>query len=308
MSKFCNKCGASLLPGAKFCGECGIIVESECGNVKVDEATEADNIPVEKLPARFETLMKAIWMAIGLNALSLVISLFDVRQYYSLGRFGVFLLCGGGVALSIWLALAIVQRKNWARVTFIIGVLAGCMLQYKFFSGDGNGYCIFLDCIALAIDLFCVVLLLTNKISRCFIKVNDGVKRAVIFWGVLVAQLVLSCGYGLYYEFSNEDEFISNCAEAAARGSKEAYQTLINYAEQNKEISRSDIDAVVESKRKNDGTHTNYRGQGAPALYWGSKMLMKVKAVGKAVAVIGVLLCGIGAWFKKKFVNGDESK
>lgn len=312
----CNKCGAVLLPEAKFCGKCGAMVQSEspCASaavVKTEEgaAEKEDDINTKKLPARFETLMKAIWIAIGLGALSSIIGLIDVQEYYWSGRFGYFLYSGGEVALSIWLAVAIVHRQNWARVTFIVLTLFACVMQYKFFSTDGNGFCVFLGVAALAIDLFCVLLLLTSKISRCFIPLKDGVRRAKMFLGVFVVWLVISFGYGLHYQSANEAEFVNNCAEAAAAGSKDAYQTLIDYSEGHEDISKSDVDAFVESKQqgKRNGD-LGYAAQHSAKLFGWAAVLGKIKGVGKAVAIVGALLCGIGAWFKKTFIDGGGSK
>jgi len=126
---------------------------------------------------------------------------------------------------------------------------------------------------------------------------------------VFVVWLVISFGYGLHYQSANEAEFVNNCAEAAAAGSKDAYQTLIEYSEDHEDISRSDVDAFVASKQqgKRNGD-LGYAAQHSAKLFGWAAVLGKIKGVGKAVAIVGALLCGIGAWFKKTFIDGGGSK
>jgi len=240
----CDKCGEELLPEAKFCGKCGSKVDRiPLGTV--DEQTQANqgvgNTCVAKaVPKNFESVIAAIWVTIGLKVLSGIIGLFDVRVYYFLGRFGHIVDSAVSVAFVVWLAQKIAERKNWARVTYIAFSLLFCVLSIFGLAAaeDNNGFCLLIDLIALVITLYCIVQLLNERMASCFAKAADGVTRALVFWGVLIAYIVFIAVYmGNHQEKSG---YLDDCVEAALRGSDEAYKALITFAFEHSEYYGSE--------------------------------------------------------------------
>lgn len=192
-STFCSSCGAQLPEGAAFCGSCG---------QKVSNASECNASPCETAPTpaasdSFKNLMYVIWASIGISALSGLIGIFDVREYYSCGRFLYAIICFGPLVLTTWLACAIANRENWARVTFIIlGILGVSLLLYGLLEpsdgqNDGNAFVAILDLASLVLDIYCAVMLFTKGIARQFHKSDNGKERACTFWGLLALCFVL---------------------------------------------------------------------------------------------------------------------
>lgn len=107
-SNVCSSCGAQLPEGVAFCGNCGAKVANE---IVCEVASETN--PLKKL-------MYVIWASIGIGAISSLVGIFDVREYYGCGQFWSAVSGVIEIVLSAWLALEIGRRKNWSRVTFII--------------------------------------------------------------------------------------------------------------------------------------------------------------------------------------------
>ena len=226
-SNVCSSCGAQLPEGVAFCGGCG---------AKVETASKSE-VPAEANPLK--KLLYVIWASIGISALSSLIGVFDVREYYGCGQFWSAVLGLGSLALSAWLAFEIAKRKNWARVTFmILGLLNAFMylLWWSLEQGGGNQFVALLDVASIALDIYCIVMLFTKKVSDVFQKADNGKKLAWAFWGVTIGffALFLVCGV----RHVSSEEYLADCAMAAAKGSNDAYESLVEYCVENVEEIR----------------------------------------------------------------------
>jgi len=225
-SNVCSSCGAQLPEGVAFCGGCGAKVETAS---KAEVLAEAN--PLKKL-------LYVIWASIGISALSSLIGAFDVREYYSCGQLGSAVLGLGSLALSAWLAFEIAKRKNWARVTFMILGLLNAFMYLPWWGldqGGGSRFIALLDVVSCALDIYCVVMLFTKKVSNVFQASDNGKKLAWTFWGVSLSFLVLL--FVCAARHSSSEEYLMDCAMAAAKGSDEAYESLVVYCVENMEIT-----------------------------------------------------------------------
>lgn len=224
-SNVCSSCGASLPSGAAFCGGCGARVE----------AAGKSEVPAEANPLK--KLLYVIWASIGIGALSSLIGVFDVREYYLAGQFLFIVLSLPSIAFSVWLAFGIAKRKNWARVTFIIySLLYAFLFSLVMLGGEGgNAFVSILNMAEVALTVYCVVMLFTKKVSGLFLKSGNGKKLAWTFWGVFFGYLVFSVVCSVIH--ASSDEYPRDCAMAAAKGSNEAYESLVEYCVANMEVT-----------------------------------------------------------------------
>lgn len=221
-SNVCSSCGAQLPEDAAFCGNCG----AKAANETACEVSSETN-PLKKL-------LYVIWTSIGIGALSSLIGIFDVREYYGCGQFWSAVSGVIEIVLSAWLALEIGRRKNWARVTFtIFNLLAVTMYLYEiaFAPRGGNALVLLLNLTGVSLTVYCIVMLFTKKVSGVFLSSKNGRKLACAFWGAFLGFFVLSCICGVWRCSSeeNREEYLTDCAMAAAKGSNEAYESLVEY-------------------------------------------------------------------------------
>lgn len=227
---FCGSCGAPLPPNADFCSACGTKVLVEV----VDEEPQSVGNP-----RHLRSLMFFIWLAIGVNLLVAIAGLFDVREYYSLGRFGGFLIAAGDFALSIWLAFCIAEGRNWARVTFVILAILSCLTGA--IGTSGNKYVYYTALIPVVVNLVCAGIMCFEKsVSKCFRKDRKGMKHACAYWGVGIGFILFLGGYSLIYQSENEDAYFEDCLAAARAGSEDARSDLLDYLVENSDVEGSD--------------------------------------------------------------------
>ena len=226
-SNVCSSCGAQLPTGAAFCGGCGAKVE----------AAGKSEVPAEANPLK--KFLYVIWASIGISALSSLIGVFDVGEYYLEGQFLFIVLSLSGIAFPVWLAFGIAKRKNWARVTFIIYGLSYAFLyslvMVMLGGGGGNAFVSLLSMAEVALTVYCVVMLFTKKVSGLFLKSGNGKKLAWTFWGVFFGYLVFSVVCSVIH--ASSDEYPRDCALAAAKGSDDAYESLVEYCVTNMEVT-----------------------------------------------------------------------
>lgn len=230
--KFCAKCGMKMPMDALFCPRCGGKVIDANGQTANGSQVEAQNSPATgKLQKLFSMI---VWVPI-LDGISLLISLFDVRDYYVSGRMGTFVFGVAFIGLGVWLCVAIRQLKSWARKTHIILTLICVLLYMCGFKGvsDGNPLVTVLDFASLLIAIYCMCLCFAKEVVLAFepdSKLIDA--RAVVntihcigYWAAFCLLLVVGFMWCAHHHETEEWEM--DCTNAAVAGSSSARNDLM---------------------------------------------------------------------------------
>lgn len=184
----------------------------------------------DKESGRRSRLMYLVWAVIGVNVIE---TLFCHDMGFGSGASGVVL-----TGLSIWLAVAIGNNKNWARVTWIVS-----SFLFGFFSvvflianskdllhADSSLGVVYLALLSLyvggAIVVACV--LLNKDVKTQFVKDSKGVVYAWTYWIVLVICL----GWSIAREEDMEKTLSQQEAEQEryVRQQEKAYQIMMENA------------------------------------------------------------------------------
>lgn len=210
---------------------------------------------------KLRKLIFLIWVSFIISWVSDVIACFDVREYYNFGEMCSFLVCIFSGLWGGWLNFAIMERKNWARKSFI-----GISLWYLgFLSGDAgdslgeNIVCNLLTIISLLIDLYCVYLLSTNEVrlefqsdsKTCGIKATVDRWHCTAFWISFGLFLIIGVWWDVKYD--GTDAWWDDCRAAAVAGSSNARKELINkYFEEYIDEENDETEAEVKAIREVD--------------------------------------------------------
>lgn len=238
--RFCENCGAPLPSDAIFCSTCGAKASVE---VKDDEAISSMS------PRNLRSLMFFVWLAVGLNFFACLIGFSDVSEYYTVGRFGLFLFDVGYLAIAAWLAFRLSEGLNWARVTFVADSALSCFVGAL--GASGNKFAYYVSLIAVVVNLICAgVMLFERSVSSCFRKIRNGVKCACVYWCVNIGFVVFFCIYGGIYQGLNERSYFDDCVAAAREGSEEARSDLLAYFIENSNVSGSSEEIVRAAEQR----------------------------------------------------------
>lgn len=131
-TRFCGHCGMKIPTTASFCPKCGS-KNAYAGNDKmIDAKSVAVSSGVEPVaetkdvnPEKFQKLLNFMKLFLGLSAISTIISCIDIRESYILGRAGLFVVGAAFWGVEIWLYVAVMHLKSWARKSFIVYALLG---------------------------------------------------------------------------------------------------------------------------------------------------------------------------------------
>lgn len=315
--RFCGHCGAKISPTASFCPRCGrnvLAKEDWSVGAKIDtEKAKADvassgGEPVAEVNVsdlgKFQKLLYFLGLSLLLSVISLIVGCIDVKEYYFVGTGGAFVLGVAFLGIDIWLYAAVMQRKSWARKSFIVFTLlcaVGFVLGIQS-SVDGNLIVAVLNVAELLITLYCMYLCFTKEVVAVFkpdSELNDA--RAVVntlhcfgYWFACGLVFVVSIVWVRCYD--GTDAWVRDCTEAAVAGSSSAREDLIaNLAEQLEqqdveypgETATELVDAEIRDKNPNRNTRSSNSEPLKFARSSGLKILGKI-AVGIA-ALIGAL-------------------
>ena len=322
--RFCGQCGAKISSTVSFCPRCGRNVLAQ-GHTAVEakaEAVSSGDVTIAEAkgtgPEKFQKLLHFIKVSLILSAISAIIRCLDVKEYYFLGRGGAFVLGTAFLGIQIWLYVAVMQRKSWARKSFIVFTL---MLAVFFVlglqSGGGdNPIVIGLEVIENLIGLYCVYLCFAKEVVSVFkpdSELNDA--RAVVntmhcfgYWIAFGLVIVVSIVWAFCHD--GTDDWERDCEKAAVAGSSSAREKLIvlwagrledQDLEDPVEIATELVDATIgEKSTKDEKTDSRHTSHSRPPTTWiilGGKILGKI-AVGLA-ALIGVLNTKFKDFFSK---------
>lgn len=255
--KFCAKCGAKMSADASFCPKCGKNVLEA-----TERPTNVGQFEVQHRPTtgKLQNLFNLIRLSLVLSGITLLVSLFDVREYYSLGRMGTFVIYAAFLGMGVWLYVVVIQLKSWARKTYIVLTLIGVLLYICgiMSAADGNLFVAVLNFVSQLIDIYCVCLFFTKEVALAFepdSKLTDA--RAVVnmmycigYWVANGLVIIAGIVWGIAY--NGTDDWNSDCKEAAVAGSASAREDLIglytddgftHYEAENR------VDGIIESRR-----------------------------------------------------------
>ena len=322
--RFCGQCGAKISSTVSFCPRCGRNVLAQ-GHTAVEakaEAVSSGDVTIAEAkgtgPEKFQKLLHFIKVSLILSAISAIISCLDVKEYYLLGRTGTFVLGAAFFGIQIWLYLEVMQRKSWARKSFIVLTLLWAVLfVLGLQSGGGdNPIVIGLGVIENLISLYCVYLCFAKEVVDVFkpdLELSDA--RAVVntlhcigYWLALGLFIVVSIAWVICHD--GTDNWERDCREAAVAGSSSAREALIDCLvgqlvqqdiEDPVETATEYVDAYIKEKSTKDGKPYSYPTSNsrlpATGIIFGAKILGKI-AVGLA-ALIGVLNTKFKDFFSK---------
>jgi len=309
-SRFCGHCGTKIPATASFCPHCGS-KNALAGKDKTAEA-KADSVssvvePVAETsspnPGKFQKLLNLIKVSLILSALSGIVSCIDIKEAYTLGRAGTFVISAAFLGLGIWLYLEVMHLKSWARKTFIVYtfLVAALFLFGVQAGGNGNLVVTGLDVAGLLINLYCVYLLFTKDVAAVFkpdseltdARAVTNMINCIGYW--LAFGLIILVGLVWAFLHDGTDDWEKDCLEAAVAGSSSAREELIvHVANQSEDQDIEDVieyvDACIRAKspnsspaRSSDSTQNH-----VPITIW--------RVLGKIIVGLGAL---IGGWFSK---------
>ena len=298
-AKFCSQCGNSLPPNAAFCPICGqniVMVGEPAKHIKESRLPESDqqeesnstnerSIEEDKsaaerpsrthgAPRLMKTLVYLLWCGVGITVLQLLVGVSDIRECYATGRVGWFIFIGSAVALEAWLAFAVSQRKNWARLSCVVlpiyDYMAGSIASGDFalFSTGEIRVVAFLDNIVTVVQILCVILCLTKPVRVACKTSSDHDSNAkwhcILFW---VANVFWWFGiFALGFYRGATGAYVDDMISAAVAGSQEARNQWIgdvrdSYVEDDglslseaEKQATLDVDAAILERRKESGS------------------------------------------------------
>lgn len=231
---FCRDCGAKIPAGAEFCLGCGRDIHTNNGYAHVQVATTESE---KKLTLKeqwsnsgpLQKLFAVIWLYIIITAIAGIVHCFTVTEYYPLGKAGTFWfeVVGDGL-LNVWLAMAIMHLKSWARKSWI--VMTGLFMLMTFM----GGVTVF-AVVELAVCLYCSYLFFNKEVVLAFLSdAQSKGSRAVVnrhhciaYWaavGLLIVSVVIFSGF--HY---GTEEWDIDCTQAILDGSTSAREDMIQY-------------------------------------------------------------------------------
>lgn len=318
-TRFCGHCGAKISVTASFCPKCGS-KNAHVGNGKmIDAKSVAVSSGVEPVaetkdvkPGKFQKLLNFMKLFLGLSAISTIISCIDIRESYTLGSVGSFVTGAAFWGVEIWLYVAVMNLKSWARKSFIVYTLLGTVLFLFGIQVGGNDNLVVtgLDVARLLITLYCVYLLFTKELVAVFkpdSELTDA--RAVAnmihcigYWLAFGLIILVDLVWALLHD--GTDDWAKDCLEAAVAGSSSAREELIVYVANQSEDQ--DIEDVIESvdtciRAQSPKSHSSGSTRirvPAGVYYSAGKGIGKI--AGKIVVALAAFICGFWAKFKEK--------
>lgn len=185
--------------------------------------------------------MKLLWLEIAIGAISSLIGLLDVREYYANGRMAFFLVSLFGVIVDVWLVMAISRRKSWARKTYLVLTILGltstvltvCFSNYTFLVSDNFLICL-ADFASDAISAYCVYLFFVPDIKAEFLPDSEktGAEATINRYQCIAYISTILVGSVIFLVMDSvhqdSEQIVDDMVAAAAKGSKEAKDSFID--------------------------------------------------------------------------------
>ena len=269
---------------------------------------------------KFQKLIVLLWVGLIVDMASSLVGCFDVREYYSFGRVGhivIELLFSGWY---MWLIVAMMRRKSWARKSFVLYQILFGALYFVDVSDTFTGNLIIagFNILCLALGFYCVFLCFGKEVVKAFLP-DSKVKgsRATVnryhcasFWFCFIALFITLGGYRFVHEGS--DQWIEECKEAAIEGSMSARRDLIdklteeysNGSSDDEEVEKAqdkatrEIDQLIKDNKK--PSQSNAMGMWLKMWRKGGTWYLSakvIKGIGKVLVLIFVL---VGAFISKR--------
>ena len=234
--------------------------------MKPDDSSKVVEHDVERQrsgPGRFQRLIVLAWALLFVDFLGDAVGLFDVREYYSLGRCGSAVLSGSLWVLEAWLCFALAWRKDWARKTYIVwsivwAILASVWGILMLGEGiDGNLLVWAFDVVSIPFAVYCVYLLFCKDVVAAFLPssrphgswLSANRFQCIAWWASLI--LVVAGVVCLMSIHEETGQWMADCKAAAVAGSRQAREEWIEkiVGETMLESGLTEDDAGYEEKR-----------------------------------------------------------
>ena len=208
--------------------------------------------------SKFRWLIVLCWAGLIIDLASMSIGFSDVRQYYDAGRLGYLLDSGISWLVGLWLVLAVMYRKSWARKTDIALVILLAVLQsldigveyltslvdaethFSLVESVANLYyndnmaVAVLDVTSMLISICCLYLYFCKDVAVVFLpdKMRGGREamcntlQCVAWWGVFILCGVCSVVY--QQRHGETEQWKRDCVGAAVAGSSSAREEFID--------------------------------------------------------------------------------
>ena len=260
-AKFCRECGAEIPENASYCPGCGMDVlteEEENFNVKVANNDERTFDNHWHNSGKFQKLIVLLWVGFIVDLVSTVVGCFDVREYYSVGRFGALTVGLLFIGWCLWHIVAMMHRKSWSRKSFIVLQILITVAYFIDVSSnfDRNMIVACLTILSLVLGFYCLFLCFGKEVVKAFLP-DSKVKgsRAAVnryhcasFWIYFFALVIITGGYMIVHEGS--DQWIKDCKEAAIEGSSSARKDLIDKLTEEYSAGSSDGEQIEKAQDK----------------------------------------------------------
>ena len=237
--RFCWKCGAEIPPDSVFCPACGQDLRTK--EDRNADVSGADSFAGNKHPfegqlantGKFHKMIFLLWMSVVILALSILFGVFDVREYYSLGKVGYFLFSASCLAIDVWLIRALMHRKSWARKAFI--ALTSISVICTLVDGFNLSFAVFLDWVSLLIGVYCVYLCFSREVANVFDSdarsqgANAIVNRIDCIAFIIVLLMSVALGGVWSYVRHGTESWAADCWMAVGEGSSSAKREMIEF-------------------------------------------------------------------------------
>ena len=325
-AKFCRECGIEIPNNASFCPGCGrevISDDEENFNVKVSDTSRGKEHSLEEQwdgSGKFQKLIVFLWISFFFSLASTAVGCFDIREYYSLGRVGNLIFSFLFHIWDLWLIVAMMHRKSWARKSFIAITLLFALGEFLTFSDFENLFVKGLNLLCLILDIYCVFLCFGKEVIATYLpdsKVRGAratVNRyhCIFYWSYFLVILAIFIGYMIARQNVSAD-WLEDCKKAAINGSVDAKGELIDkYAEkyagdttdENKiaeayDKATQEIDKFLKDNQKNSSSSLEDAlrkfSKSKPAMYFLTKGTLK--GIAKALVAVFIL---VGAFISQR--------
>lgn len=239
-SKFCGGCGVELPLEADFCPQCGRKSNPKSEQTideKATDGTHKGKPSVKELwknSGKLTKLLSLLWISAIVSAISTLLGCLDVKEYYALGCFGTFIFNVFFLAIDIWLYVAMMHRKSWARKTFV--VLTIINVAMTLLSGfDMSFIMLSLTLISMAIQIYCVYLCFDKEVVAAY-KIDSEAQGllAVVNRHQCTAYILTLIGCAIINSVCVSMRYGSkawgeDCTAALLAGSSNAKEDMINH-------------------------------------------------------------------------------
>ena len=238
-TRFCGHCGTKISATVSFCPACGKDLrtkEVERFEAKVADFSNGVNHTIKEQwlnSGPLQKMLSLLWLSVIISALSVLIGCFDVREYYSLGRGGYFIIRSSSLAIQSWLIKELTNRKSWARKAFIVLTVLSVVVQVL--GGITMSFVSFLNIASLIIEGYCLCLCFSKEVTSAFkpYSLLQGAQAlsnrhhciafvVALLVGVIFGEILEDERYG-------SESWCEDCTEALLKGSSSAREDMISF-------------------------------------------------------------------------------